>query len=189
MSSLDKLIVLGNEVAGCTKCELHKTRKQTVFARGNYQSKIMIVAEAPGQDENEQGFPFVGRAGKLLDAVLKDLGIDSNADCYVANILKCWPPGNRKPTDDESNHCLGYLEQQISLVEPKVIIALGNTAVDGLTNTPFTITKVRGKLLKYKSIPVMPSWHPSYVLRNGSSGPVYEDFKNDLQTAINKSRE
>lgn len=183
------LKILAEEVAACTKCDLHKTRIQTVFARGNPNAKLMIVAEGPGQQEDQEGFPLVGVSGQLLDKVLKELDCNSNEGCYIANIIKCRPPNNRKPTDEEINHCFGYLEQQISLVKPKVIVALGNTAVSTLTNTPFGISKVRGKVLKFNSIPVYGTWHPSYVLRNGATGKVLEEFKADLQLAINKSKE
>src|SRR5690348_13401453 len=118
LSIIYDLTDLRKEVSACAKCELHKTRKNTVFSRGNPQAKLMIVGEAPGADEDEQGFPFVGKAGQLLDKALLDLQVDIENDIYVCNILKCRPPGNRKPTDDESNTCISYLEQQIKLINP-----------------------------------------------------------------------
>lgn len=187
---LRTLDVIQGEVASCTKCELHATRKNTVFSRGNPQASICIVGEAPGEDEDNQGLPFVGRSGKLLDETITALGLDPSQDIYVCNIIKCRPPGNRRPTDDEVNSCINYLEEQIQVVSPKVIVALGSTSVNSLlpANT-FGITKIRGKFFKFGKVPLIPTYHPSYVLRNGSKGPVYEDFKKDLETAINKAKE
>lgn len=187
--SKDLLKVLSDEVTACKKCVLHKTRTQTVFSRGSSTAEIMIISEAPGQTEDELGLPLVGASGQLLDKTLDELGISSNKDCFIANIIKCRPPNNRAPTDEECYSCIDYLESQIEIVRPKVIVALGNTAIHNLTNTTYGITKLHGKFLKYKSIPVMCCYHPSYVLRNGSSGQVFEDFKSDLQSAINKTRE
>lgn len=187
MRSLD---VIQAEVAACTKCELHATRKNTVFSRGNPQAAICIVGEAPGEDEDNQGLPFVGRSGKLLDETITKLGLDPAKDIYVCNIIKCRPPNNRRPTDEEVNSCISYLEEQIQVVSPKVIVALGRTAVDSLlpANT-FGITKIHGKFFKYNKVPLMPTFHPSYVLRNGGKGPVYDGFVADLELAINKSKE
>jgi DNA polymerase len=147
------------------------------------------VGEAPGEDEDKQGFPFVGRSGGLLDKVLTAQGLDVTQDIYVCNILKCRPPNNRRPTEEETNLCIDFLEEQLKLVNPKVIVALGSTAVNGLINTTFGITKIRGQFFKRRGTVVMPTYHPSYVLRNGSSGPVFEAFKQDLESAYNKSKE
>lgn len=187
MRTLD---VIQDEVKSCIKCGLHATRKNTVFSRGNPQAPICIVGEAPGEDEDNQGLPFVGRSGKLLDETITSLGLDPTKDIYVCNIIKCRPPGNRRPEEAEVNSCISYLEEQIQLVAPKVIVALGSTAVDSLlpANT-FGITKIRGKLFKFGKTALIPTYHPSYVLRNGSKGPVYEDFKKDLATALDKSKE
>lgn len=184
------LQVIQDEVKSCTKCGLHATRKNTVFSRGNPQAAICIVGEAPGEDEDNQGFPFVGRSGKLLDETLTKLGLDPVKDIYVCNIIKCRPPGNRRPTAEEVNTCIDFLEEQLKLVSPKIVVALGSTSIDSLLpGNTLGITKIRGRFFKYGKAPLMPTYHPSYVLRNGSSGPVYEDFKKDLETAINKSRE
>jgi uracil-DNA glycosylase len=182
-----QLTVIQEQVKACTKCELHKTRKNTVFSRGNPQAKLMIVGEAPGADEDEQGFPFVGKAGQLLDKTLLDLKIDLNKDIYVCNILKCRPPDNRKPTDEECNSCFPYLEEQIKLINPKVLVALGATAMDNLINTTLGITKMRGKIVKALGTQVIPIFHPSFVLRNGgfnSDSEIFKLFKQDLQLAI-----
>ncbi len=188
------LEVIRDEVKSCTKCGLHATRKNTVFSRGNPAAALCIVGEAPGEDEDNEGAPFVGRSGKLLDEVLAQEGLDVTKDIYVCNIIKCRPPNNRKPTDDEVDQCFGYLDEQIKLVDPRVIVALGNTAVEGLLIVSAGITKVHGKFfnLPGRTWPapiVMPVYHPSYVLRNGTGGQVFEDFKKDLRTAILKTKE
>lgn len=183
------LQILQDEVKSCTKCGLHATRTNTVFSRGNPTAAICIVGEAPGEDEDLQARPFVGRSGKLLDETLAKLGLDPEKDVYICNIIKCRPPNNRRPTTEEVNFCIDYLEEQLKLVAPKVIVALGSTSVDALmpANT-LGITKIRGKIFKYNKIPLLPTYHPSYVLRNGSRGPVYEDFKKDIESAIQKSK-
>lgn len=184
------LQVLQDEVKSCTKCELHATRTNTVFARGNPKASICFVGEAPGEEEDVLGLPFVGRSGQLLDKVLTELDLDVANDIYVCNIVKCRPPGNRKPSDEEIDFCIDYLDEQLALVSPKVIVALGNTAVSGLLPIDGGITKIHGKFFKRNSVWVMPVYHPSYVLRNGSTtGPVFEDFKKDLQAAIAKTKE
>jgi DNA polymerase len=183
------LEVIQEEVRNCTKCELHIARTQTVFSRGNAQATLCIVGEAPGEDEDLQGIPFVGRSGNLLDKTLTEAGLDVSKDIYVCNIIKCRPPKNRKPTEDECNTCINYLEEQLKIVSPKVIVALGNTALSGLLPFDGGITKLHGKFFKRGDVLVMPCYHPSYVLRNGSSGPIYNEFKQDLQSAINKTKE
>ncbi len=184
------LEVIQAEVSACTKCELHATRTNTVFSRGNPTAAICFVGEAPGEDEDLQARPFVGRSGKLLDETLTKLGLNPETDIYVCNIIKCRPPGNRRPKDEEVNSCIDYLDGQLGLVAPKVIVALGSTSTNSLlpANT-LGITKIHGRFFKYGKIPLMPAYHPSYVLRNGGSGPVYEDFKKDLEAAIQKSKE
>lgn len=187
MRTLD---IIRDEVKSCTKCGLHATRKNTVFSRGNPTATLCIVGEAPGEDEDLQGLPFVGRSGKLLDETITKLGLDPAKDIYVCNIIKCRPPGNRRPEEEEVNSCIDYLEEQLKLLSPKVVVALGSTSINSLlpANT-LGITKIRGKFFKYNKIPLMPTYHPSYVLRNGGKGPVYDDFKKDLESAINKAKE
>jgi len=183
------LEILRDEVKSCTKCALHATRTNTVFSRGNPKAALCFVGEAPGEDEDLQATPFVGRSGKLLDETIISLGLDPAKDIYVCNIIKCRPPGNRRPEEAEVNACIDYLEEQLKSVSPKVIIALGNTAVGNLVPVDYGITKIHGKFFKRGSAYVMPAYHPSYVLRNGGKGPVFDDFKKDLESAINKSRE
>lgn len=160
------LAVIAAEAATCTKCALATTRTNVVFSRGNPDAKLLFIGEAPGADEDEQGLPFVGRAGQLLDRMIGAMGLDPAKDVYVANIIKCRPPGNRKPEPIEVETCIPYLHEQIGALDPKVIVALGNTAVAALLNTKLGITKVRGQWKLYRGkIQVMPTYHPSYLLR------------------------
>ncbi|MDF2698105.1 MAG: Uracil-DNA glycosylase, family 4 [Labilithrix sp.] len=160
------LPVIQAEVASCTKCGLHETRTNTVFSRGNPEAKLCFVGEAPGADEDAQGEPFVGRAGQLLDRMIVAMGLDPAKDVYVCNIIKCRPPGNRRPEPDEVATCIPYLHEQLAKIAPTVIVALGNTSVAALLGTKLGITKVRGSWKLYRGkIPVMPTYHPSYLLR------------------------
>jgi DNA polymerase len=161
-----RLPELAREVAACTKCGLHATRTQTVFARGNPDAQLCFVGEAPGADEDEQGLPFVGRAGQLLDRMIAAMGLTPDRDVYICNILKCRPPGNRRPEPEESATCIPYLHEQLALVRPRVIVALGNTSVAALLDTRLGITKLRGQWKLYRGQTlVMPTYHPSYLLR------------------------
>ena len=169
----------------CVKCpHLASSRKQVVFGVGNIDAQLMFVGEAPGADEDEQGEPFVGRAGQLLTKIIQATGL-SRADVYIANILKCRPDtpgessGNRKPTPEEMATCIPYLHEQIDLIRPKVIVALGATAVEGLLGKTLGITKLRGTWKTYRGTPLMPTYHPSYLLRNQSLSEkrrVWEDM-------------
>jgi DNA polymerase len=161
-----RLPQLAAEVAGCTKCGLAATRTQTVFARGNPAASICFVGEAPGADEDAQGLPFVGRAGQLLDRMIAAMGLSPERDVYICNILKCRPPGNRRPEPSEMATCIPYLHEQLALVGPRVIVAMGNTAVAALLDTKLGITKLRGEFKLYRGHTlVMPTYHPSYLLR------------------------
>ncbi len=152
-------------VSGCTKCELCRERKNTVFGVGHPDADLMFVGEGPGRDEDEQGEPFVGRAGQLLDKQIAAMRL-SRADVYIANIVKCRPPGNRVPTPDEADQCVPYLLRQIQIIQPKVIVGLGATAVKYLLNDPrIAITRTRGQWRKFHDIDFMPTFHPAYLLR------------------------
>jgi DNA polymerase len=172
-----KLAQLAESIQSCQHCPLGATRIQTVFARGNPNCEVMFVGEGPGADEDEQGFPFVGKAGQLLDKMILAMGMKPE-DAYIANIVKCRPPNNRKPEPAEMAACIGYLHRQIAWVRPKVIVALGATAVEGLLGLT-GITKLRGQFRFYRGeIPTMPTYHPSYLLRVPTmKRDAWEDLK------------
>jgi uracil-DNA glycosylase len=157
---------LAAEVAGCSACSLCKARKQAVFGVGDRQADWMFVGEGPGAEEDERGEPFVGQAGKLLDAMLQAIGLKRDKDVYIANAVKCRPPGNRTPEADEIAACRPYLAQQIELVKPRVLIALGRPAAQTLLGSETSIAAARGKLHHYGEIPVVVTYHPAYLLRN-----------------------
>jgi uracil-DNA glycosylase len=161
-----RLVQLAAEVASCTRCALSSSRTQTVFSRGNPGAALCFVGEAPGADEDVQGLPFVGRAGQLLDRMIAAMGLTPERDAYICNILKCRPPGNRRPEPSETATCIPYLHEQLALVRPRAIVALGNTAVAALLDTNLGITKLRGQWKLYRGHTlVMPTYHPSYLLR------------------------
>ena len=155
------------EAIACQKCPLAATRINVVVERGNREAKIMIIGEGPGQNEDEQGLPFVGKAGQLLDKILASVGLDEQ-DVFIANIVKCRPPGNRVPTDEEVAACKPYLLEQIRLVDPKIILLTGATAVKAITGDKTGITKIRGQWMEWEGRLVMPILHPAYLLRNAS---------------------
>jgi DNA polymerase len=176
---------LRERALACVKCpHLASSRKNVVFGVGSIDAQLMFVGEAPGADEDEQGEPFVGKAGQLLTKIIQATGL-SRADVYIANILKCRPDtpgqtaGNRKPTSDEMATCIPYLHEQIDLIRPKVIMALGATAVEGLLGKTLGITKLRGTWKTYRGTPLMPTYHPAYLLRNQAMSEkrkVWEDM-------------
>jgi uracil-DNA glycosylase family 4 len=156
---------LAKEVSSCVTCRLCKTRKQTVFSDGSPDARIMFIGEAPGADEDARGVPFVGRAGQLLTRMIEDgMGLPRSS-VYIANVLKCRPPENRNPEPDEIAACRGYLERQIDLVKPEVLVALGKFAAQFLLETEEGIMRLRGRWGSYRGIPVMPTFHPSFLLR------------------------
>jgi DNA polymerase len=160
------LDVIRAEVSDCRKCELAASRTNTVFSRGNPGASLCFVGEAPGADEDAQGLPFVGRAGQLLDRMIAAMGLSADKDVYICNILKCRPPDNRRPTPEETETCIPYLHEQLAVVKPRVIVALGNTAVAALLGTKLGITKLRGSWKLYRGTTlVMPTYHPSYLIR------------------------
>lgn len=170
--------LLQDNVRACTRCELHQTRTQTVFGTGNRDANWMIIGEAPGADEDRQGEPFVGAAGKLLNEILRAAGLDRSS-VFIANILKCRPPGNRNPHQAEAEACSQHLEQQIALVQPKLILAVGAVAAHQLLQSDKPVGKLRGMrhLLPASDIPVVVTYHPAYLLRS----PIHKrDVWNDL---------
>ncbi|MDB6110704.1 MAG: Phage polymerase-related protein, partial [Pedosphaera sp.] len=176
---------LSARALACVKCpNLASSRKNVVFGVGDIDSPVMFVGEAPGADEDEQGEPFVGKAGQLLTKIIQAMGLQRET-VYIANILKCRPDtpgqaaGNRKPTTAEMETCIPYLHEQIDLIQPKVLVALGTTAVEGLLGKTVGITKLRGQWRTYRNIPLMPTYHPAYLLRNQSLSEkrrVWEDM-------------
>lgn len=171
------------EVLDCRKCGLCSTRTQVVFGTGPASTPMMFVGEAPGEDEDRRGEPFVGRAGQLLTSTLQKFGVERR-QVFIANILKCRPPGNRTPAPDEMAACMPWLQRQIAVVKPKLICGLGNIAVQTLLVTKTGITKLRGKLTEAQGVPFFPTFHPAYILRNMNDLPLFEaDIKQALQIA------
>jgi DNA polymerase len=158
---------LADRVRVCTQCVLHKTRTQTVFGVGKRNADLMIIGEAPGADEDRQGEPFVGRAGQLLNAMLRAIGLGRDA-VFIANILKCRPPNNRDPAPEETACCTPYLERQIALVAPRAVLAVGRIAAQHLLQSDQAIGRLRGKVLNFgaKQIPIVATYHPAYLLRS-----------------------
>jgi len=166
------------KLGNCTRCGLAATRTHIVFGEGNSEARIMFIGEAPGAVEDETGRPFVGPAGRLLtDIIEKAMGL-SRSEVYIANILKCRPPGNRDPQPEEVEQCIGVLKQQIMEIRPEVIIALGRIAAHTLLETTTPISSLRGTFKEYLGIPLMPTFHPSYLLQNPSKKrETWEDIK------------
>ena len=161
----------------CRLCPLREDCKQVVFGTGPQDADIMLVGEGPGQSEDEAGIPFVGRAGQLLDRILEAAGI-TRSNVYITNVVKCRPPGNRLPNPNEIAVCRGYLEAQIRLLNPKIIVCLGAMATQTVVDNKAKITKVRGRWFTRQGIMIMPTYHPAALLRNESlKRPVWEDFK------------
>ena len=152
----------------CHRCGLGENRTHAVVGRGNFQAPIMIVGEAPGQNEDETGLPFVGKSGQLLEKILAAVKLDTEQDVYICNVNKCRPPNNRPPTTEEMAACRPYLLEQIRMVDPKIILLTGATALKGLTGDKRAITKIRGTWIEWEGRLCMPIFHPSYLLRNAS---------------------
>ena len=152
----------------CVKCDLSNTRNNVVVAKGNPQAKLFIIGEAPGEKEDITGFPFVGRAGKMLNTILTSVDIDPLEDCYITNIVKCRPPENRRPAKIEVETCLSWLDNQIRFLKPSIVILAGSTAVEGYLGIKDPITKIRGSWIVKDGIKFMPIFHPAYLLRNPS---------------------
>lgn len=180
LSIRDKKSILNdleNEVKLCKKCELSKTRKNAVFGEGDINTRLMFVGEAPGRDEDIQGKPFVGRAGRIFTELLSDVGI-KRKDVYIANCLKCRPPNNRDPNLNELENCFGYLKKQISVIKPHVIGTLGRYSTYQLTGQKGALGSLRGKVFTFGNIKVVPLYHPAYLLRNPNAIDI---FINDLK--------
>lgn len=176
-----RLSAVRDELGDCTRCKLCKGRKNIVFGEGDPDAMLVFVGEGPGQEEDQQGRPFVGAAGQLLtDIIVKGMKLNRE-DVYICNIVKCRPPGNRNPEPDEVEACEPFLIKQLQAIKPGVIVALGNVAVKTLLKTKEGITKLRGTWKTYQGIPLMPTFHPAYLLRNPSDKKlVWEDIKKVL---------
>ena len=168
---------LEGAVHNCKKCRLWEVRTNAVIGRGNPESDIMFIGEGPGQQEDLTGKAFVGAAGKLLDRMLESVGL-SEENVYIANIVKCRPPGNRDPLEDEKEACMNYLRYQLGLVKPKIIVCLGRIAATSIISPDFKITRQRGQWIERKGYHIMATYHPSALLRDESKKrPAWEDFK------------
>ena len=173
----ESLEEIRNELEGCRRCPLCAGRSTIVFGTGNPRARLMFVGEGPGVDEDRQGEPFVGAAGKRLNQWIGRIGL-RREDVYIANIVKCRPPGNRVPFPDEAKACLPYLVRQIRAIRPDVICTLGATALNHLLGIEERITRVRGRWRELEGVPVLPTYHPAFILRNAAREPeVFEDFE------------
>ncbi len=176
-SAAERLAEMERMVSECRLCDLHRTRTKTVFAAGPPEVELVFVGEAPGADEDASGLPFVGRAGKLLDKIIAAMGME-RGEVYICNVLKCRPPGNRTPLPGEVAHCWPYLREQLEILGPKVICALGAPAAKTLLGTEEAIGRLRGALHDYHGTPLVASYHPAYLLRDPrQKAKVWEDMK------------
>jgi DNA polymerase len=180
-SAAEALAAIRDDIGECTRCKLHTLgRRQIVFGTGSMTAEIMFVGEAPGADEDEQGVPFVGRAGQLLTKMIIAMGL-SREDVYIANVLKCRPPGNRNPEPDEIATCEPFLFRQLASIQPKVVIALGAFAARTLLETEEPISRLRGRIFDFRGAKLIPTFHPSYLLRSpGNKREAWDDLKTAL---------
>ncbi|MEN3338257.1 MAG: uracil-DNA glycosylase [Acidobacteriota bacterium] len=180
-SAAEALSAIRDDIGECTRCKLHTLgRRQIVFGTGSMTAEIMFVGEAPGADEDEQGVPFVGRAGQLLTKMIGAMGL-RREDVYIANVLKCRPPGNRNPEPDEIQTCEPFLFRQLASIQPKVVIALGAFAARTLLQTEDPISRLRGRVFDYRGAKLIPTFHPSYLLRSpGNKREAWDDLKTAL---------
>ncbi|WP_024787817.1 MULTISPECIES: uracil-DNA glycosylase [unclassified Lebetimonas] len=173
----DELEELKKTCLNCTLCDLSKTRTNVVFGEGNLKAKLMFIGEGPGAEEDKTGRPFVGRAGKLLTKIILNVLDMTREDVYIGNIVKCRPPSNRVPSIEEAQTCKPYLLKQIDIINPKILVCLGKTAFMYLMDIDLPISRVRGQIFEYKEKKVIPTFHPSYLLRNPSAKKeAYSDF-------------
>ena len=169
---------LNEKMLRCTRCVLARTRNNVVPGMGVINPLVLVIGEGPGHDEDIQGLPFVGKAGILLDKMLNAIDLDRNKNCYIANVVKCRPPENRNPSPQEMDACFSFLQTQIHILKPKMILCMGKIAIEKLMNQSISITQSHGQFFEYNSIPVMPTYHPSALLRNTDlKRPAWEDLK------------
>lgn len=175
------LTSIRDEIGDCKRCKLHLKRKNIVFGAGNETAKLVFVGEGPGEDEDIEGLPFVGKAGQLLTRIIEAMGMKRN-DVYIANIIKCRPPNNRNPEPDEIESCAPFLKKQLEVIRPRLICALGTFSAQTLLGSKEKISQMRGKFYSYNSIKVMPTFHPAYLLRNPDEKRlVWEDMKKVME--------
>jgi uracil-DNA glycosylase family 4 len=187
-SRAEPLAVIRADLGECTRCKLHKGRTNLVFGVGNPDARLMFVGEGPGADEDAQGVPFVGRAGQKLTDIIRAMGYQRE-DVYIANVVKCRPPGNRNPELDEIEQCEPFLMRQIDVIKPAIIVALGKFAAQTLLRTTEPITRLRGRFHQIGEVRVMPTFHPSYLLRNpAAKREVWEDMK-QVMAALRERQE
>lgn len=173
----DSLLKIREDIGECTRCKLHKGRNKIVFGDGNPKARLVFVGEAPGADEDKQGIPFVGRAGKLLTQMIEAMGLQRQ-DVYICNVVKCRPPENRKPEDDEVSTCSPYLLRQLDVIEPKVLVCLGAVAAQTLLETNRGISQFRGEWMEWRGHKLMATYHPAYLLRNpAAKADVWKDLQ------------
>jgi uracil-DNA glycosylase family 4 len=176
--SNEGLAEIAAEIAGCAACRLSAGRSRTVPGQGVASPAAMVVGEGPGAEEDAQGLPFVGPAGRLLDKMLASIGLSRGTNCFIANIVKCRPPGNRDPSPDEQEACIGYLRRQIAVLRPRAVLCVGRVAAQALLGTKDGIGKLRGRWFSFEGLPLLATYHPSAILRDEAlKRPAWEDLK------------
>ncbi|HUW40010.1 MAG TPA: uracil-DNA glycosylase [Rectinemataceae bacterium] len=174
----DSLVALASEIGSCSSCRLAETRKKAVPGQGVESPLVMVIGEGPGAEEDERGLPFVGPAGRLLDKMLASVGLDRDRNCFIANVVKCRPPGNRDPESDELAACAPYLRRQLALLRPRALLCLGRVAAQALLGTSEGIGALRGRWMSFEGLPLLATYHPSALLRDEAlKRPAWEDLK------------
>lgn len=182
---------INTEIRNCTRCHLHKTKLNYVPGEGSFSPKVFFIGEGPGETEDRFGRPFIGKAGQLLDKILEKMGYNRD-NVFIGNIIKCRPPNNRNPLKDEVEACMPYLKRQIDALKPKVLVCLGKVALENLLDRSFSISRVRGQRFEYNGIPVIPTFHPSYILHQRSQQEISKakwSVWEDMQKVLSIIRE
>ncbi len=172
-TTLNELDKIREQMGDCRRCKLHSTRTNIVFGEGDPEARLMFIGEGPGRDEDIEGRPFVGKAGQLLTKMIAAMGLD-RSEVFIANIVKCRPPGNRDPEEDEVRSCIGFLDAQITAIQPEVVVTLGRVALRAMFGFQGPMSAYRGKFLDRNGIPVMPTFHPSFLMRQGPNDRKYK---------------
>ncbi|MFQ6082580.1 MAG: uracil-DNA glycosylase family protein [Candidatus Aminicenantia bacterium] len=182
-NNFKELKALEREITNCRKCRLFSSRTNLVFGQGNSDADLMFIGEAPGEDEDRVGEPFVGKAGQLLTKIIKAMNL-TRADVYITNVVKCRPPSNRNPREDEIKQCWPYLIRQINLIRPKIIVALGKIAAQALLDDKSPISYLRGNFYQFQNIKVIPTYHPAYLVRNESNTELKRKVWHDMKKVM-----